>query len=40
MNWTASELIHLLILAIIVLSNWCVWRAMKIQDRLKKERGR
>ena len=40
MSWTWSELVHLLVLAVIVLSNWCVWRAMKIEDRLKKEQGR
>lgn len=40
MTWTTSTLIHLFVLAIIVLSNWCVWRAIKIQDRMKKEQGR
>lgn len=40
MTWTVSSLIHLFVLAIIFLSNWCLWRAMKIQDRMKKEQGR
>jgi len=39
MTWDWNDAAHLLVLALIVASNLCVWRAMRVSDRMKKEKG-
>lgn len=37
LDWNGAA--HLLVLALIVASNLCVWRAMRVSGRMKKEKG-